>query len=379
MACIPKNNLDRFMRQQAIHFITGSDEAAVKSTASNLAESLVPGLNAFTREIIDGAADNVDQAIECILSVAQALLTFPFLQKTKLVWLKNASMLADSVVGRSETVVAALEKLHRIFEQGLPTGVIFLLSAPEADKRRSFYKSLSKIANVTVCDKPHFGWNSTDADISDWLKQKAARHGLNFTTLALDLLAMRIGADTRQAESEFEKLASASQKTDGPITETLVRELVPATRESNIFDLSSALLVRNIHLCLESLQQLFFQGEQAIGILLVAIIPTIRNLIIVKGLLEHHKIRPPQHAGVFSHSIAHLPHESTFHLPKKKDGTINAYALGVAAVNCNRYSVVELKSSFTECLETNRLLISTPLDEKVVLTRLVLRIAGHTA
>lgn len=364
---------------KSIHFVTGSDEAAVKSAASDLADSLVPDTDPLAREIIHGAAENTDQAVECLLNTIQALLTFPFFQKTKLVWLKNASLLTDSVVGRSETVAAALEKLQRLLEKGLTENVVFLLSAPEADKRRAFYKFLSQQANITVCDKPNFGWNSTDADISEWLGKKAERYGLHFSPSALNLLTLRIGADTRQAESEFEKLSHAGPCADSSITESVVRELVPATRESNIFDLSNALLSRNMPLCLESLQQLFSQGEQAIGILLVAIIPTVRNLLLAKDILEFYRIQPPRQAGAFANSLARLPNEGTSHLPRKKDGTVNAYALGIAAMNCRRYSLAELKSAFAECLETNRLLISAPLDERIALTRLLLRVVGQSS
>ncbi|PWU11330.1 MAG: DNA polymerase III subunit delta [Verrucomicrobia bacterium] len=359
--------------KKSIYFVTGSDEAAVKSAASNLADSLVSHSHPFAREIISGTAENVEQAVECILSTIQALLTFPFFQATKLVWLKNVSILTDSVIGRSEAVGSAWEKLQSLLEKGLPENIIFLLSAPEADKRRTFYKAISKLAEVKVCDKPRFGWNATDADISDWLGKKAEQHGLKFTASALDLLTIRIGADTRQAELEFEKLSIAlsSQKTDTFITEGLVRELVPTTRESDIFDLSNALLTRNTSHCLESLQQLFFQGERAIGILLAAIIPTLRNLLIVKDLIEPHAPLSLSHAGAFANWLARLPSESVAHLPKKKDGTVSAYVLGRAAMNCARYSLPELKSALSKCLETNRLLISSTLDERIVLTRLL--------
>lgn len=362
-----------------IYFITGSDEAAVKSTAASLADALTSTTDVLAREIIDGAAENTNQAIERILNTVQALLTFPFFQETKLVWLKNASMLADSGVSRSETLTATLEKLLHILEEGLPNGILFLLSAPEADKRRTFYKALSKLAHVTICDKPNFGWNSANADIVEWLRQMGVRYSLSFEPSALDLLAARIGADTRQAESEFEKLVSAFPIPPSLITESIVRELVPSTRESGIFDLSNALFNRNIRQCLESLQQLFFQGERAIGILLVAIVPAVRNLLLAKDLMEHHGIRPPTYAGAFSHSVVRLPSETTTHLPKKKDGTLNAYALGLAAMSATRYSLAELKLAFRECLETNRLILAAPLNEAVVLTRLLVRIVGQNS
>ena len=84
-----------------IHFVTGSDEAAVRKAASALARELAPGADVFGLEIIDGAVDTADAAVKCVQKTIQALLTLPFLGGSKLVWLKNASFLADSVAGRS--------------------------------------------------------------------------------------------------------------------------------------------------------------------------------------------------------------------------------------------------------------------------------------
>ena len=102
-----------------IHFLTGSDEAAVRKAASALARELAPGADVFGLETIDGAVDSVDAAAKCVQETMQSLLTLPFLGGSKLVWLKNASFLADNVAGRSESVLAALEKLCEVLNSGL--------------------------------------------------------------------------------------------------------------------------------------------------------------------------------------------------------------------------------------------------------------------
>ena len=119
------------------YFITGSDEAAVKKAAVALAAELAPGADAFGLETIDGAVDTVDAAAGKIHETSQALLTLPFLGGTKLVWLKSATFLADTVTGRSDSVSEALEALCEVLKSPLPDGVVFLMSAPEPDKRRS--------------------------------------------------------------------------------------------------------------------------------------------------------------------------------------------------------------------------------------------------
>ena len=46
-------------RASEVHFVTGSDEAAVRKAAMELAKELAPDADVFGLEVIDGAADNV--------------------------------------------------------------------------------------------------------------------------------------------------------------------------------------------------------------------------------------------------------------------------------------------------------------------------------
>ena len=55
----------------------------------------------------------------------------------------------EAVVGR----IAALDQLQQFLSAGVPSGVVFLLSASEIDKRRSFYKSITKLATVEHFDR----------------------------------------------------------------------------------------------------------------------------------------------------------------------------------------------------------------------------------
>src|SRR5882757_3263570 len=97
-----------------IHFVTGTDESGIKKAATELAARLAPSDDPFAIETIDGAVATVDEAQARIHAVIEALLTVPFFGGAKLVWLKSATFLADTVMGRSETVTTALDKLLAI-------------------------------------------------------------------------------------------------------------------------------------------------------------------------------------------------------------------------------------------------------------------------
>ena len=63
--------------------------------------------------------------------------------------------------------------------------------------------------------------------------------------------------------------------------------MVPLSRAGVIFELSNALSARDLELALTLVRRLLEQGESAVGILLAAIVPTIRNLLLAKDLMEH--------------------------------------------------------------------------------------------
>ena len=359
----------------AIHFVTGSDESGVKKAAAELAAKLAPPDDPFAIETIDGAVPTVDEAQDRIHAAIEALLTVPFFGGAKLVWLKSATFLADSVTGRSEAVTAALDKLLAVLDAGLPEGVAFLLSAIDPDKRRTAYKTLGKLATVHLHDKPDFGWGSTEADVVEWVASRAEAKGLRLTDDAAAVLTARVGAEARQLDVELEKLA-LSFGADTELTVEQVREMVPATRAGGIFDLSNALAKRDLRLCLRTLDQLMRQGEKGVGLLLAAIMPTVRNLLVVKDLMVSHKITPPAQPQFFKSALDRLPAAATAHLPRKKDGTLNAYPLGIAAANSARYTLPELQTAFSACARANRDLVTTQLSEQIVLGRLLVEIAG---
>lgn len=359
-----------------IHFVTGSDESDVRRTAQGIAARLAsPDAGEFGLEIIESPADTVDCAVEMINETIQAVLTVSMFGGEKLVWMKGVSFLKDSPQGRSESVQTALEKLLKVLNEGLPNGITLLISAPEPDKRRAFYKSLMVIASTTLCDKPDFGFKATEEDLIEWVIDRCRERSVRIDKQAAVILTARIGANTGQLDAELAKLVTSAGE-GSIITEELVRDLVPFTRAGGIFDLSNAINKRNLPLCIETLQQLRRQGENAIGILLAAIVPTVRNLLITKDLMHRHQIKPPAQPQFFGSELKKLAPEETSHLPRKKDGTLNTYGIGLAAVNAARFNRDHLITSFLACRDANASLLRGHGSEDTQLTQLIVRIVA---
>ena len=401
---MPKAKAKSAESESNIHAVVGSDESEVKRVAAELAAKLAPAeAGEFGIEVIDACADNVDQAVSRIRSAIEALQTLPFFGGAKLVWFKNANCLADSVIGRSAAVQGALEELAGVFEAGLGQDVTFLISATETDKRRSFYKTLAKRAEVQVIDRLDSSRSGWEEEATEIVRRKAKARKLQFDDDALDLFVLLTGGDTRQIDNELEKIdlycgtgilpvgqtgvSPVLQKTTGkmpvgptarmavpPVSMEQVRELVPLSRAGVIFELGNAMAACDLERALLLVKRLLDQGETAIGILLVAILPTVRNLLLAKDLMERHRLPRPHAPFSFISALNRLPPEATEHLPRKKDGTINGYALGLAAQQAHRFETKKLIAGLEECLEANVRLVSSQLDHELILTEIVVKL-----
>jgi DNA polymerase-3 subunit delta len=359
-----------------IYAVVGSDEAEVKRAAADLGTKLTPpDAGDFGLEVIDGAVDNADQAASRIRSTIEALQTLPFLGGSKLVWLKNANFLGDTAIGRTASVQSALEKLSDLINTDLGSDIVFLISAIDVDKRRSFYRSLVKRAELEVFDRLDSSRSGWEEGATEIVRSRAQKRKLQFDDGALDLFVLLTGGDMRQIDNELDKIDIFLGK-DRAVHVDLVRELVPLSRAGVIFELSNALATRDLELALTLVRRLLDQGESAIGILLVAILPAIRNLLLAKDLMERHRLARPHAPFQFISAINRLPAEATEHLPRKKDGSINAYALGIAAQHAHWFETKQLIEGMQACLDANLKLVTTQLDHELILTEVVVKLLG---
>lgn len=354
-----------------VSVLMGSDEAKVKEAALMLVRSLTPADSGdFGNDVIDGTADNAEHAGVICANVRMALLTLPFFGGSKVVWLKNANFLTESGPGRGQDAVNGFEKIIDVVESGLGADVRFVISATGIDKRRSAYKRLSKLANIEVFDKPDTSKAGWEAAVLAEASRKVKAMGITFESGALELLVQMAGDDTRQMENELEKidLYLGERRRAGLNT---VRNLVSMSRAGVLWDLGNAIGKRDLKRALELLGTLMYQGQNAIGLLLAAVVPRVRSLLLIKDLGSRYKLNKFNYSG-FCSSLDSLPSTATSHLPRKKDGTgFNAYPLFLALPETGNFTLEELHEGYKACLAANAKLVTSSLDPKLVLERLL--------
>lgn len=354
-----------------VNVLLGSDEARVKEAALMLVRSLTPpDAGDFSNDIIDGTADNAEHAGNICSNVCMALQTLPFFGGTKVVWLKNANFLTESGPGRGQDAVNGFERILNVVEGGLGSDVRFVISATGIDKRRSAYKRLSKIASMEVFDKPDTSKAGWEQGVLSDVSRKVKAMGLTFESGALELLVQMAGDDTRQMENELEKidLFLGERRRAGLNT---VRNLVSMSRAGVLWDLGNAIGKRDLPRALDLLGTLMYQGQNAIGLLLAAIVPRVRSLLLIKDLGSRYKLNKFNYSG-FCTSLEALPSTATGHLPRKKDGSgFNAYPLFLALPETGNFTLDELHAGYKACLTANAKLVTSSLEPKLVLERLL--------
>ena len=153
-----------------------------------------------------------------------------------------------------------------------------------------------------------------------------------------------------------------------------VSNQVALTRAGVVFELGNSIAKKNLSGALRIIDHLLYQGENAIGILLAAVVPTIRRLLIAKDLAKYHGISGSGNYRSYEASLSRLPESEIAHLPRKKDGGLNVYPIFLASSESRNFSLDNLRQGLTDCLQANRALVTSALDHRIVLERLVIRL-----
>lgn len=355
--------------------VAGTDEGLVKERALELYRELTGGVDdGFTHETIDGVADNSEKAHEACGSTIQSLLTLPMFGGDKVVWLRNASFLGDDVTGRSERTLSGVEALRGVLEKGLPDGVKFLITASGADKRRAFWKFLEKNADVQVHDRIDTSREGWQDQVARLVEGRARELGLRFGADSLELFVMLAGEATQQIGNELEKL-DLYLGDRREVTEDDVWKMVPLSRAGVVFEIGNALQKGDAARAIQLIDQQLEQGESAIAVIRASVIPTVRNLFMAKVVAETLKV-PTGNYQAFAGALDKLPEGDRAWLPQKKTGGVNVYPIFLALRGAAGFTLTGLRGAMEATLKADQALVTTGLDPRLILHRLVAEITA---
>jgi len=366
-------------RAGSIHLIGGADEFTIKETAAKLAAELAPkGAGEFGIEIIEGDAGNQDEALRIIGRLREALDTVGlFGGGEKLVWLKNTNLLADNQTTRAEAVKDALAGFSDHLKRGLPDGVTLLISAIGCDRRKTLYKTIEKAGAVQFFEALEEGKGGSDEEIEAFIQSKLRTGGKTIVPDAVQAFRELVAPTLREIANELEKLfLYVGQRRE--ITKDDVRAICSATRQAVIWELTDALGARRVSRAIAALENLLDAGESPIGVLMM-LAGQFRLMLLAKDLMQRKVIAAGEGPGAnfqFVKAFERLPEDATAHFPRTKEGNLpNAWRLYRCALAAKNFSTDELIRGLDLLLEANRQLVSTQLDDRLVLEETIAKIA----
>jgi DNA polymerase-3 subunit delta len=361
--------------------ICGDDDFSVKQRAKELFEQWSKEVSGFDHEIIDAAVQNSGEALSALAKTREALNTLPFFGGGKVVWLQNCTFLGDDRTSASSAVTEALGDFAELLKTFRWDGVRLLISAGKPDKRRSFFKTIEKIGSVET-------FTALSAEDRDWAAAAEA-HALKLLRAgkkeiddeALAELIARVGPNLRALASEVEKLVLYLGDREA-VTVPDVQAVVARQKLARAFALAEALGERDLPKLLRTLDEELWEirsgidkRKSEIG-LLYGLISKVRTLLLVKELRREGLLKPARDYNSFKSQIERMPASSL--PPDKRFNPLagNPYPAFQASKQSDHYETGELVEAMETLLEANRRLVSSGLDDALVLQQALVEIVG---
>ena len=361
--------------------VCGDDEFSVKQRAKALFEQWSAELGGMDHEIVEASANNAGEALTRLGRLREALNTLPFFGGAKAVWFRDCTFLGDDRTSASAAVTEELGRLAEELKAFRWDNVRLLISGAKPDKRRTFYKTVEKLGTVEA-------FNALSADDKDWAG-KAESEALrlfraanrDIADNALAELVTRVGPNLRALANEVEKL-TLYLGDRAEVTLADVQTMTPAQKLAKAFALGEALGERDLVKLLRVLDQELWEirngvdkKKSEIG-LLYGLISKVRALLMLRELRDQGLLKPARDYNAFKAQLDRLPTSS---LPDDKRFNPLAghpFVLFQAAKQAENYTVAELIRAMDTLLDANVKLVSSGLDEAMVLQQALVEIVG---
>ncbi len=360
----------------------GDDDFAVQQRAKELYARWCEELGGMDHETIDASVSNSGDALKAIARLRESLQTLPFFGTGKAVWFKNCNFLGDERTASSQAVTEALGDLAQELKDFAWGSVRLLITAGKVDKRKAFYKVIDKLGAVE-------SFAGLSVDDRDWAMQAEtlARQALRerrkeISDEALAELVASVGPNARQLNNEVEKLSlyvgGRKEIEVGDVAAICTRN-----KTARAFALGDALGDRDLPRLLRTLDEelwemQFDSAKSEIG-LLYGLIGKVRAMILLKEMLREGWIKPDSDYPRFKSQLERVPAAKMPEDKRFNPLSLNPYVLFKALPQARRYSLAELVEAMDLLLKCNQRLISSSLDEALILQQTLVQIAGQPA
>lgn len=365
----------------SVLLVFGEDEFGVKQRARQIYQDWCAAVGGIDHEIIEATAANSGEALRVLARLREALQTLPFFGGGKVIWLQNCNFLGDERTASAATVTKTLAEVAQELKQFAWENVRLLISAGKVDKRKVFYKTLEKLGQVELFS----GWSVDDKNWADqaehWAAQQLKALQKTISDEALALLVSYVGPHVRQLSHEVEKLALYVGNRP-EIGAGDVEVIVTRNKQARAFALADALGDRDLPRLLraldEELWEMQFDRQRSEIGLLYGLISKVRVMIFLKEMLNAGWLKAEADYNRFKVQLGRVPADALPEDRRINPLAMNPYVLFRALPQARRYSLAELIRAMDLLLACNRRLVSSGLDEAMVLQQTLTEIVKRT-
>ena len=362
--------------------VFGEDEFVVKQRARAVYQQWTGELGGMDHEIVDAAVNNSGDALKALAKLREALQTLPFFGGGKVIWFQNCNFLADDRTGSSAAVTATLAEIAQELKDFSWQTVRLLISAAKVDKRKVFFKTLDKLGTV----ESFAGWSVDDRDwanqAENWVRKAIRTRAMEISEEALGELISRVGPNARQLDTEVEKLSLyvGDRKEIGMED---VEAICTRNKMARAFALGDALGDRDLPRLLkrldEELWEVKFDSQKSEIGLLYGLIGKVRAMLLLKEMLREGWIKPDGDYNRFKAQLERVPADKLPADRRFNPLALNPYVLYKALPQVKQYSHTELVRAMDLLLQCNQRLVTSGLDESLVLQQALVQIVSRAA
>lgn len=268
--------------------------------------------------------------------------------------------------------------LEELLSSGLPEGHCLVMTADSVDRRKRLFKVVSEKGVVL----PFIRTRSEARQRSlmmESLREKLARRGKTLTSEAWIVLGKKTGFRLRDSAEALDQLITYTG--DRTVIEPVdVETVIGRTRDDSVFDLTEALVGKDLRKALASLSDLLYQNVHHL-VILAMITREVRFLFHGKLFLDTGRIggfRADMDYGPFQRAVYPAVKGLEAELGKGKSlASQHPYVVYNALRNSTRFSYGELMGHLELVLAADAAMKSTGQDPRLLLERLLIEICGQ--
>ncbi len=371
---------------QPLVFVCGDDDFEVNLRCRRLLDCWKNEDPNAEFEIVDGQASKVQEVLDRISALKEALETYPLFGSGKAIWFRHCNFLGEE--GRLENsnpVGDALEDLQVSLKKCNWKTTRLLISATSVDKRKRLYKWLRQAGEVIFCESLARQGKASESMAVDLVETEVRRSSKVIRREVTQIMVQLVGLDRGVLVSECEKAILHSGDSE-EVTLSDVEATVSLIRQAEDYKFVDAVAERNLEEALERLEDEIWSmktdsQKSELG-LLYSLVSRFRTLLLVNDAMERGLLRSERNYSRFKLQMSSLD-KSMFSEDRRFNPLAqNPYVIFKAMEKVGRYRESELVRILEVLLEANQKMVFVSADPASVLRECVIKIVlgdGATA